>query len=94
MLHPHGICLVMRFGFIQSADWGRGGHNIRVPNFSRKKTLSDEEGRHLLKLYCELYKVSESQVAEMCTIYLQYTHINKCSINCWALAKAELLHHH
>ena len=50
-------------------------HNIRVPNFSQKKTLSDEEGRHLLKLYCELYKVSESQVAEMSMIYLQYTHI-------------------
>ena len=49
-------------------------HNIRVPNFSRKKMLSDEEGTCLLKLYCELYKVSESQVAEMSLIYLQHTH--------------------
>ena len=67
-------------------------HNIRVPNFSRKKMLSDEEGRHLLKLNCELYKVSESQVAEcLRSIYNIPTHT--CSINYWALAKAELLHH-
>ena len=50
-------------------------HNIRVPNFSQKKMVSDEEGRRLLKLYCELYKVSKSHVAEMSAIYLQYTHI-------------------
>ena len=57
--------------------WEKGStkHNIRVPSFSRKRTLSDGEGRRLLKLYCELYKVYESQVAEMSTIYLQYTHI-------------------
>ena len=46
-------------------------HNVRVQNFSHKETLSDEEGTCLLKLYCERYKVSKSQVAEMSTIYLQ-----------------------
>ena len=50
-------------------------HNNRVPKFSRKKMLSDEEGRRLLKLYPDLYKVSKSHVAEMSAIYLQYTHI-------------------
>ena len=57
--------------------WGKISikHNIRVQNFSHKEMLSDPEGTCLLKLYCERYKVSKSQVAEMSTIYLQYTHI-------------------